>query len=80
MIQGSQDVGFAFKVAHDRFLNGRIARHVDHFFDCHPLDNIWKVQIAGAIDGSHATDTNNALDQVTIGQGGSGLKVFGSLF
>jgi hypothetical protein len=80
MVEGCQDIGFSFKVAHQGLPHGGIANLADHFLDRHPLYHVWKMQVPRPVNSAHAPYTNNSLDQVTVCQGGARLELLvGSL-
>jgi hypothetical protein len=69
VIEGSQNIGFAFEVVDDCIVDGLVTGEVDHLFDCDAFENIREMKVPGRVHCAHASNTDNALDQVAVDQG-----------
>src|SRR3972149_1681161 len=68
MIERGKHVGLTFKILYNGLTHQRIRNTIDHFLHRHQLDDIWKMQVAGAIDTPHAANTNDILNDVSVPQ------------
>lgn len=75
VVERGQQVGFALEVLDDGLPHQRVGSEVDHLFDRHQFYHIGEVQVAGAVDRSHAANADHFLNQIALGKRGSRLQL-----
>ena len=65
MVERNQNISFTFKILNNRFADQWVSGVVQHLFHCHQLDGSGEMQVPGAVDRAHSTNTNHILNGIS---------------